>query len=159
MHLRVTKKELERDNQVSVPLPEGGGYLGWMGVFHELHCVVRFIQFGYSFEREPNDYIGFRRCCESGIIGIITTLTSLVSKRNTWYRMWVRYALFHMPSSRSFFHKNVPSLSSDICSSSSRPLRRPPPANCPLPRRRLAYHLRLASRETASHVQRQRIHA
>ena len=42
MHLRVTTQELERDNQVSVALPEGGGYLAWMGVFHELHCVVCF---------------------------------------------------------------------------------------------------------------------
>ncbi len=40
MHVRITREELERDNQASVPLPEGGGYLGWMGVFHELHCVV-----------------------------------------------------------------------------------------------------------------------
>ena len=41
MHMRVSTEELRRDNQDSVPLPEGGGYLGWMGVFHELHCIVR----------------------------------------------------------------------------------------------------------------------
>ena len=40
MHMRVSIEELRRDNQESVPLPEGGGYLGWMGVFHELHCIV-----------------------------------------------------------------------------------------------------------------------
>ena len=40
MHIRVTEAELRRDNQDSVALPEGGGYLGWLGVFHELHCVV-----------------------------------------------------------------------------------------------------------------------
>ena len=40
MHIRVTEAELRRDNQDSVELPEGGGYLGWLGVFHELHCVV-----------------------------------------------------------------------------------------------------------------------
>lgn len=40
-HMRVSIEELQRDNQESVQLPEGGGYLAWMGVFHELHCVVR----------------------------------------------------------------------------------------------------------------------
>lgn len=40
MHFRVSGVELQRDNQESVALPEGGEYLGWMGVFHELHCIV-----------------------------------------------------------------------------------------------------------------------
>ena len=40
MHIRVTEAELRRDTQDSVALPESGGYLGWLGVFHELHCVV-----------------------------------------------------------------------------------------------------------------------
>lgn len=40
MHIAVSKAELERDNQESVALPESGGYLGWLGVFHELHCIV-----------------------------------------------------------------------------------------------------------------------
>ena len=40
MHIAVSKVELERDNQESVALPESGGYLGWLGVFHELHCIV-----------------------------------------------------------------------------------------------------------------------
>ena len=40
MHIRVSEAELRRDNQESVRLPEGGGYLGWMGAFHELHCIV-----------------------------------------------------------------------------------------------------------------------
>ena len=44
MHMRVSIEELRRDNQESVLLTEGGGYLGWMGVFHELHCVVRKFQ-------------------------------------------------------------------------------------------------------------------
>ncbi|KAL9074016.1 MAG: hypothetical protein Q9157_004542 [Trypethelium eluteriae] len=39
MHMRVSTEELRRANQESVNLPEGGGYLGWMGVFHELHCI------------------------------------------------------------------------------------------------------------------------
>lgn len=41
MHIRITEEELRRDNQASVALTEGGGYLGWLGVFHELHCIVR----------------------------------------------------------------------------------------------------------------------
>lgn len=40
MHISVSKVELDRDNQASVALPEKGGYLGWMGVFHQLHCIV-----------------------------------------------------------------------------------------------------------------------
>lgn len=40
MHIRVSEAELRRDNQQSVALTEGGGYLGWMGVFHGLHCIV-----------------------------------------------------------------------------------------------------------------------
>ena len=40
MHIRVTAEELQQDNQESVQLKEGGGYLGWLGVFHELHCIV-----------------------------------------------------------------------------------------------------------------------
>ena len=40
MHITVSKAELERSNQDSVALPESGGYLGWLGVFHELHCIV-----------------------------------------------------------------------------------------------------------------------
>ena len=39
MSIRVTKAELEAHGQQSVQLP-GGGYLAWLGVFHELHCVV-----------------------------------------------------------------------------------------------------------------------
>ena len=39
MSIRVTKAELEAHGQTSVQLP-GGGYLAWLGVFHELHCVV-----------------------------------------------------------------------------------------------------------------------
>ena len=40
MHITVSKADLECDNQDSVARPESGGYLGWMGVFHELHCIV-----------------------------------------------------------------------------------------------------------------------
>jgi hypothetical protein len=37
--IRVTGKELARNNRSSVGLPRGG-HLAWLGVYHELHCVV-----------------------------------------------------------------------------------------------------------------------
>ena len=41
MDIRVTASELARNSRMSVRLPEGGGYLAWLGVFHELHCLVK----------------------------------------------------------------------------------------------------------------------
>ncbi|KAK4213825.1 putative Tat pathway signal sequence [Rhypophila decipiens] len=38
MSIRVSASELAAHNQTSVALPNGG-YLAWLGVFHELHCV------------------------------------------------------------------------------------------------------------------------
>jgi hypothetical protein len=38
-YIRVSKDELLRNERGSIELP-GGGYLAWIGVFHELHCVV-----------------------------------------------------------------------------------------------------------------------
>lgn len=40
MNIRVTKAELDHENVESVALPEGGGYLSWIGAFHQLHCIV-----------------------------------------------------------------------------------------------------------------------
>ena len=40
INTRVTREELEQQGQTSVQLPDGG-YLAWLGVFHELHCTVR----------------------------------------------------------------------------------------------------------------------
>lgn len=40
MNIRVSKAELENNDQTSVALPEGGGYLAWLGAFHELHCIA-----------------------------------------------------------------------------------------------------------------------
>ena len=40
MNMRVSKAELESGDQTSVALPEGGGYLAWLGAFHELHCIA-----------------------------------------------------------------------------------------------------------------------
>lgn len=39
MDIRVTRQELQRNGRTSISLP-GGDYLAWLGVFHELHCVV-----------------------------------------------------------------------------------------------------------------------
>ena len=38
--IRVSREELERSNQSSVALPKGGGYMAWLGVYHQLHCIV-----------------------------------------------------------------------------------------------------------------------
>lgn len=40
MNIRVSAEELNHRNQTSVELTEGGGYLAWLDVFHELHCIV-----------------------------------------------------------------------------------------------------------------------
>lgn len=40
MNIRVSAMELTQDDQDSVALPEGGGYLALLGVIHEFHCVV-----------------------------------------------------------------------------------------------------------------------
>jgi hypothetical protein len=41
--IRVSAEELRKSNQSSVPLPNGG-YMAWLGVFHELHCIVSIFQ-------------------------------------------------------------------------------------------------------------------
>lgn len=41
MNIRVSEVELARENVESVALPEDGGYLAWIGAFHQLHCLVR----------------------------------------------------------------------------------------------------------------------
>jgi hypothetical protein len=40
--IRVSDEELARngDRQESVRLPESGGQMAWLGVFHQLHCLV-----------------------------------------------------------------------------------------------------------------------
>jgi hypothetical protein len=40
INLRVGEEELSQHNQTSVALPQGGGYLAWLEVNHQLHCVV-----------------------------------------------------------------------------------------------------------------------
>lgn len=44
MSIRVAGSELAQNGQTSVKLPNGG-YLAWLGVFHQLHCVVSFPKF------------------------------------------------------------------------------------------------------------------
>lgn len=39
----VQKEDLERINQTSVRLEDGSGYLAGLEVYHELHCLVRYI--------------------------------------------------------------------------------------------------------------------
>lgn len=51
MHIRVTANELSYDHQESVALPEAGGYLGWLGAFHELHCIVRTLPLQYQLPK------------------------------------------------------------------------------------------------------------
>ena len=41
MNIRVSEAELQHESLRSVALPEGGGYLSWLGAFHQLHCIVR----------------------------------------------------------------------------------------------------------------------
>ncbi|KAH8742344.1 hypothetical protein F5883DRAFT_74984 [Diaporthe sp. PMI_573] len=53
MSVRVTGEELARHNQTSVELP-GGGYLAWLGVFHELHCVKMLRQWSWREHYFPN---------------------------------------------------------------------------------------------------------
>lgn len=53
MSIRVSKAELEAHGQKSVQLP-GGGYLAWLGVFHELHCVKMLRQWSYREHYHPN---------------------------------------------------------------------------------------------------------
>ena len=38
-HTRFSEEELHRLNQTSLALKDGG-YIGELGVYHELHCVV-----------------------------------------------------------------------------------------------------------------------
>ncbi|KAK3390366.1 hypothetical protein B0H63DRAFT_446489 [Podospora didyma] len=53
MSVRVTAEELAAHGQTSVPLP-GGGYLAWLGVFHELHCVKMLRQWSWREHYFPN---------------------------------------------------------------------------------------------------------
>ncbi|MCJ1261207.1 hypothetical protein MMC22_001071 [Lobaria immixta] len=53
MTIRVTESELARNGQMSVRLPNGG-YLAWLGVFYQLHCVKMLRQLNYRDHYHPN---------------------------------------------------------------------------------------------------------
>ncbi|KAL7621420.1 hypothetical protein AAE478_008742 [Parahypoxylon ruwenzoriense] len=53
MSVRVTAEELAAHGQTSVALPKGG-YLAWLGVFHELHCVKILRQWSWREHYFPN---------------------------------------------------------------------------------------------------------
>lgn len=53
MSIRVTEEELSSRGQSSVALP-GGGYLAWLGVYHELHCVKVLRKMIYRDHFYPN---------------------------------------------------------------------------------------------------------
>lgn len=53
MSLRVSAEELARHSQTSVSLPDGG-YLAWLGVYHNLHCVKVLRQVNYREYYHPN---------------------------------------------------------------------------------------------------------
>ena len=96
MHIRVTGEELLRDNQESVALPEAGGYLGWLGAFHELHCIVSPLKH-HSIDghlgrarTEKRVFWVHRICYDDGIIASTTILTSPLSRWSICFHTSVR---------------------------------------------------------------------
>ena len=66
MNLRVTREEISKSNQTSILLPDGGGYLAWIGAHHELHCIVslqpqNFVSNGSDTLRENDSQVGIPR--------------------------------------------------------------------------------------------------
>ncbi|TVY58744.1 Oxidase ustYa [Lachnellula cervina] len=53
-NLRVSQSELRLSNQSSVELPENGGYMAWLGVYHQLHCIKMLRQWNYREHYHPN---------------------------------------------------------------------------------------------------------
>ena len=39
--IKISREELDRVGQPSIALKDGSGYIAELGVFHELHCLVR----------------------------------------------------------------------------------------------------------------------
>ena len=67
MSIRVSAEELEKINRTSVHLPEGGGFMAWLEIFHELHCVVS----NFSGDVDVIVEIKIRKFCDNGNTGII----------------------------------------------------------------------------------------
>jgi len=66
INLRVTGEEISKNNQESIALPEGGGYLAWIGAHHQLHCIVSFssnilLQSGTDTQVENDSKMGVSR--------------------------------------------------------------------------------------------------
>ena len=66
MNLRVTREEISKSNQTSIILPDGGGYLAWIGAHHELHCIVSLhtqncVSNGTDTPRENDSQVGIQR--------------------------------------------------------------------------------------------------
>ena len=51
--MRVSKADLQYYNLTSIPLADGSGYAAELGVFHELHCLVRFPAYPYASKKPP----------------------------------------------------------------------------------------------------------
>jgi hypothetical protein len=152
MHIRVTANELSHDHQESVALPEAGGYLGWLGAFHELHCIVRTLPSAIptterilSGIRELIIGSCYRRICYGdGIIAIITIPTLPVRMRSTCSHMSVSSCLFRL------LVRLIPILTK----SNNRSLLRNAPAICSLPCGFVANDLHLAPEKSETNVQR-----
>lgn len=41
INIRISNEEMKRLNQTSLKFADGSGQLGTLGVYHELHCLVR----------------------------------------------------------------------------------------------------------------------
>ena len=49
MNTRISKTELQKAGAASIPLQKSHGFLVQLGVFHELHCLVRRVHKGFEF--------------------------------------------------------------------------------------------------------------
>lgn len=54
INLRLSTEEMQRLNQTSLELSNGSGYLGTLGVYHELHCLKRTRKWIYRDYYYPN---------------------------------------------------------------------------------------------------------
>ncbi|KAF1963933.1 hypothetical protein BU23DRAFT_72452 [Bimuria novae-zelandiae CBS 107.79] len=54
INIRVSHGEMQSTNQTSVPLADGNGFLAWMDVSHQLHCVKYLRQWIYRQHYHPD---------------------------------------------------------------------------------------------------------
>ncbi|KAJ8065328.1 hypothetical protein OCU04_006018 [Sclerotinia nivalis] len=55
INLRLTHDEIAKLSQDSLKLADGSGYLGTLGVYHELHCIKRIRKYFYKDYYYPNE--------------------------------------------------------------------------------------------------------